>query len=93
MLATPVQSLIVPHYSTWCTVHPLCACTLFNAAKRYESDTATGYMPPSSSTPNDNPCYDNVSLVTAEVLIRTATQRSLSECNSHVLVLQSAKIC
>ena len=39
-----------------------------------ESDNATGYASSSSSTPTGIPCYDNASLVTAEVLIRTTTQ-------------------
>ena len=33
-----------------------------------ESDTATGNVSSSSSTPTATPCYDNVTLVTAEVL-------------------------
>ena len=49
------------------------------------------YASSSSSTPTGTPCYDNASLVTAEVLIRTATQsenKLYRNCNSHVLVLQ-----
>ena len=77
--AVPQQNVIVPHnnYSTQRTVHALCKCLyfhLFNAAKGYGNDNATGYASSGSSTPTGTPCYDNASLVTAEVLIRTATQ-------------------